>query len=213
MNINFISVALWNLNYKVMCSDSRFWSDWVGIWVGTLDGVGNQDWETLDVVIDAIKVNEVTKWQKERDGTAGRGMGLRQEEKEWTGEQDTDALHAEDQGENFQKGACSTLGEDEKGERRVVVGPWVSFGSPSVSLGVPPQSWRAFGSNRWPLWLFLWGSLSGYWCDFAGKLRKKQMPGMTVSYLPPAPWWITTLLWWRDLWNSRKLWARSGRAT
>lgn len=49
--------------------------------------------------------------------------------------------------------------------------------------------------------------------DFAGKLRKKQMPGMTVSYLPPAPWWITTLLWWRGLWNSRKLWARSGRAT
>ena len=47
-----------------MCSDSRFWSDWVGIWVGALDGVGNQDWETLDVVIDAIKVNEVTKWQK-----------------------------------------------------------------------------------------------------------------------------------------------------
>lgn len=88
--------------------------------------------------------------------------------------------------ENFQKGACSTLGEDEKGERRVVVGPWVSFGSPSVSLGVPPQSWR-FWLQSLALWLFLWGSLSGYWCDFAGKLRKKQMPGMTISCLPTCP--------------------------
>lgn len=90
---------------------------WVDIQVGASDWVGNWNWETLDVVIDAVGVERSLN-DRNKYGAAGREMGTKQEGKKLTEElRGRDALLIKPSWESFKRERvqhCQKLQKDEK---------------------------------------------------------------------------------------------------